>query len=219
MAVAIGGLSSAFGTGCTQVKTVAPSGPELRLGEVEEASSKGTSWFFLPEPRGRWYPSAVVLPDDWNHWREVHGFVPASEMRTWPVGLEGRGNLSGTESRAEAAWSTLNSRRPAIIGRRGGAKEILEIEVLEGERVGSVALVAVESLLGVVGPGGAVVRLPFSEVGSSPVYRPFGRVFLEVEDREVPPGAYLLVVVTESGSPSPGQLVVVRGSIPSTADE
>ncbi len=248
LAVAIGGLSAVLGPGCAGVKAVAPPVTQVGLGQIQGTPSTGTSWSFVPEPRGRWYPSAVLLPDDgsarkegssarapwcfvpepsgrWcssavllpgpeDHWSEVHGSSSAYPHTLWLTKEGWKGNPQDVAGGAGEEWWKPESRRPAIVGRVCGApeggKEILEVGVAQGERIGSIALVAVETLAG--GSADGVVRLPFRDLGPAADYGAYGHRLLEVADRPIPPGVYLLVVVTESGAPSTGQLVLVGGS-------
>ncbi|HKB15329.1 MAG TPA: hypothetical protein VKF62_04655 [Planctomycetota bacterium] len=89
-------------------------------------------------------------------------------------------------------------------------RNVLELDVAAEDRVDSICLVSVDVLLGTGDPPPTFVRLPFTEVGAStgPGFR--RGVSLAIDRKAVPPGTYLMFVVTDSGAPSAGELLVVE---------
>ncbi|MGH7149970.1 MAG: hypothetical protein ACREIU_04705 [Planctomycetota bacterium] len=112
----------------------------------------------------------------------------------------------------EDRWRNANVRRPWIVGRsgEGDGKEVLEIEVADGDGVGSISLVSIDALSEKGNPWPILARLPFTEVGSWACPGVRRRVAVAIEGKAVPAGTYLVIAVAKSGAPSAGELLLVE---------
>ncbi len=176
----------------------------------EDCPLSGGPWNSVTGVGPRWYPRNATL------------------LATLPKGASGdfedpaaasppdNGSTGGRAVPASATgkdrWANLNGRRPWIVRSGGGREgtEVLEIEVSEGDGIGSITLVSVDALLGKGDPSPIVEPLRFKEVGSWACPGSRRRVSVAIEGKAVPAGTYLVIAVAESGTPSAGELLLVE---------
>ncbi len=181
---------------------------------VKEGQAQGHHGDLVPTPWSGWYPRIAALKAHIPKGASGDFAVPAASDGRPGGSSDGRAVLPSETD--EDRWGLLNRRRPRIVGsaRDAEGREILEIEVAEGDRVGSISLLPVDALSGKGGSSPIVVRLPFTETSSSRCPGFHRRVSVDIEGRPVPVGTYLLVAVAESGAPSAGELLIVEPARP-----
>jgi hypothetical protein len=171
-----------------------------------ECRPSGDEWRWAPDSGPTWYPRVAALTLG-----PRQSPRPGFSERSSSEGVVRESSRGRTVAASESDHpGRADGRRPRIVGRNVGEKEVLEIEVAEGDGIGSISLVSVDALSGKGNPAPIVLRLPFTEVGSRACPSVRRRVSVAIEGKAAPAGTYLLVAVAESGLPSAGELLVVE---------